>query len=124
VLHVEDSEMAKIIQDERLEVLNPEYQTKPRVYYKNLYRYMKCFIAGSVASVHDGIEDCVSGETVVLYHDGKKLQETRTDCFGDYKFDNLDPKSGLYKISIGSEKKAALKEINLENSCSLEKILI
>ena len=124
MLHLEDTEMERIIEDERLEVLHPEYQTKPRVYYKNLYRYMKCFIAGSVASVHDGIEDCVNGETVVLYHDGKKLQETRTDCFGDFKFDHLDPGSGLYKVSIGSGEKTVQKEINLENSCSIEKILI
>jgi Fe-S-cluster-containing dehydrogenase component len=124
VLHVEDSEMEKIIKDERLEVLHPEYQTRPRVYYKNLYRYLKCFIAGSVASVHDGIEDCVSGETVVLSHDGKKIQEAKTDTFGDFKFDNLDPNSGLYKINIGSKKKAIVKEINLKDSFSIGKILL
>jgi Fe-S-cluster-containing dehydrogenase component len=124
MLHVEDSEMVKIIQDEGLEVLHPEYQTKPRVYYKNLYRYTKCFIAGTVATAHDGTEDCVSGETVILDHDGKKLQETQTDCFGDFKFDNLGPHSGLYTINIGSKGKTIVKEINLENSCSLGTILI
>ena len=124
IVHTEDSEMERIIHDERLEVLHPEYRTKPRVYYKNLYRYTKCFIAGSVATVHDGTEDCVSGETVVLHRDGKKLQEATTDCFGDFKFDDLDPHSGLYSIRIGSEEKAVVKEIDLENSLSLEKILI
>ena len=83
MLHVEDSEMEGIVQDEKLEILHPEYQPRPRVCYKNLYRYTKCFIAGSVAQAHDGIEDCVNGETVILYQDGKKLQETKTDCFGD-----------------------------------------
>lgn len=124
MLHVEDSEMAKIVKDENLDVLHPEYQTKPRVYYKNLYRYLKCFIAGSVASDHDGIEDCVSGETVVLTQAGKKLQEATTDTFGDFKFDNLEPNSGLYTISAGSKKKPVMKEINLEQSCSIGKILI
>ena len=124
MLHVEDSEMEKIVQDERLEVLHPEYQTKPRVYYKNLYRYLKCFIAGTVATAHDGIEDCVSGETVALLHDGKKLQEAKTDTFGDFKFDDLDPNSGVYKINIGSKKKAIVKEINLKDSFCIGKILL
>jgi Fe-S-cluster-containing dehydrogenase component len=124
ILQVEDSEMERIIQAEKLEVLHPEYQTRPRVYYKNLYRYMKCFIAGSLAYAHDGIEDCMSGETVVLHRDGKKLQEARSDSFGDFRFDNLDPGSGLYTISIGSGEKAVVMEINLEQSCSMGKILI
>jgi Fe-S-cluster-containing dehydrogenase component len=124
ILQVEDSEMERIIQAEKLEVLHPEYQTRPRVYYKNLYRYMKCFIAGSLACAHDGIEDCVSGEIVVLHRDGKKFQEARTDSFGDFKFDNLDPDSGLFTISVGPGEKAIVMEINLEQSYSMGKILI
>ena len=36
---------------EKLEVLNPDIDTKPRVFYKNLHRYNKCFIGGSVAII-------------------------------------------------------------------------
>ena len=124
ILHIEDSEMGKIVQDESLEVLHPEYQTKPRVYYKNLYRYLKCFISGTVASAHDGIEDCVDGALVVLHRDGKKFLETKTDTFGDFKFDKLEPNSGPYTISIESDENALVKEINLEKSLTIGKILI
>ena len=124
MLHVEDSEMAKIIKDESLEVLHPEYNTKPRVYYKNLYRYLKCFIAGSVAFVRDGIEDCVGGAEVVLYQNGEKLMEMKTDNFGDFKFDNLDPNSGFYKIIVGHTEKAIEKKINLHNSFTIGKMLL
>ena len=75
MLHVEDSEMEGIVQDEKLEILHPEYQPRPRVCYKNLYRYTKCFIAGSVAQAHDGIEDCVNGETVIRYQDGRNCRD-------------------------------------------------
>ncbi|MBN2282854.1 MAG: oxidoreductase [Deltaproteobacteria bacterium] len=125
MLHVEDSEMEKVIQDERLEVLHPEYQTKPRVYYKNLYRYFKCFIAGSIALKHDGIEDCVEGASVALYHNGEKLSVTKTDKFGDFKFDKLEPDSGLYKISVESaELEKKIIEIDLKESCNVGTILL
>lgn len=124
MLRVEDSEMEKIIQDEKLEVLHPEFQTRPRVYYKNLHRYMKCFIAGSVASAHEGIEDCVKGAMVTLYHDEKIVQETCTDSFGDFKFDDLDPDSGPCTIIVEHEKRVIVKKIELKDSVSLGNILI
>ena len=36
-LKVEDEKMKQIVEKEDLETLNPEYNTRPRVYYKNLY---------------------------------------------------------------------------------------
>ena len=43
-LKVDDREMQKIVQKEKLEILNPEYNTSPRVYYKNLYIHKKFFL--------------------------------------------------------------------------------
>ena len=54
IVRAEDSQMQQMIQQENLEVFHPEYKTQPRVYYKNLYRYLKCFIAGNVAYAHAG----------------------------------------------------------------------
>ena len=45
-IKVSDEEMADIARQEALEVMQPEAGTKPRVYYKNLWRYSKCFIGG------------------------------------------------------------------------------
>ena len=58
--------MKKLAEKESLEVLNPQFNTKPRVYYKNLYRYNKCFIGGCVALIKNDVEDCVSGAVVKL----------------------------------------------------------
>jgi Fe-S-cluster-containing dehydrogenase component len=49
VLQAEDAEMPNIIQSENLEAWQPQFNTTPRVFYKNLYRYSRCFIGGSVA---------------------------------------------------------------------------
>ena len=67
IMNIEASEMARIVKQENLEVLHPEYKTSPRVYYRNLYRYLKCFIRGSVAFDKDGKVDCAEGAQVTLY---------------------------------------------------------
>jgi Fe-S-cluster-containing dehydrogenase component len=58
-IHVEDEEMARMVRDHGLEVMRPELNTKPRVYYRNLWRYSKCFIGGSISAEADGVVDCV-----------------------------------------------------------------
>jgi Fe-S-cluster-containing dehydrogenase component len=40
VLLAEDVEAKKIIEEEKLETYLPEYKTRPRVYYKNLYQLL------------------------------------------------------------------------------------
>ena len=97
---VTDAEMKKIIESENLEVLHPEYGTKPRVYYKNLHRYNKCFVGGSVAAINDGTADCVKGATVKLSQNSTIISEDTTDAFGDFKIDDLEPDSGNYEIEI------------------------
>jgi Fe-S-cluster-containing dehydrogenase component len=106
-IRVEDGEMAKIARDEALEVMKPEAGTKPRVYYKNLWRYTTCFIGGSVASEAGGVVDCVEGATVRLSKDGAKIAETVTDNYGDFKFDRLPENSGAYSIEISAAGRTA-----------------
>ena len=93
-IKVNDSEIKELVEKENLEVLNPEHKTKPRVYYKNLYRFNKCFIGGSIATIQKNLEDCVKNAKVELYKDGIKINETLSDDFGDFKFDFLEPNSG------------------------------
>ncbi|MDR1297669.1 MAG: oxidoreductase, partial [Deltaproteobacteria bacterium] len=103
---ISDEEMRKRALDEGLEVLRPELDTKPRVWYKNLHRFQRDFIAGSAAiRLPDGREDCLEGAKVELWQEDKLLAETRTDWFGDFKFDNLPPDSGSYAVKIGFEGK-------------------
>ena len=100
---LEDSEMKKLAVEEGLEHLNPEHDTKPRVWYKNLYRYRDCFIAGSVAAESDGIVDCVEGATVSLKHNGDQVGAAETDIYGDFKFDQLPENGGDYVVEITAE---------------------
>lgn len=99
-VQVEDTEMQKMVTDEELQVLHPEHGTKPRVYYKNLNLFFKCFIGGSVIADIDGVEECVEKAIVLLSKDGHKIAETWSDAFGDFKIDDLEPGSGNYEIEV------------------------
>ncbi len=99
---VDDDEMAKIAREQGLEVMKPELGTKPRVYYKNLWRYSKCFIGGSVSRQANGVVDCVEGATVHLRKNGAMVAKTATDNYGDFKFDRLDENSGDYIVEIAA----------------------
>lgn len=114
-----DEEMAALVNKEKLEVLRPELGTKPRIYYKNLYRYSKEFIAGSVATEIKGLEECVKGATVVLKKDGRDVEKQVTDYFGDFKFDKLEPNSGDYEIIVNADGKQKSFKHNLKKSVYL-----
>ena len=99
-IYIEGDAMQRKAQDEQLEVIRPELGTKPRVYYRNLWRYSKCFIGGSISAEANGVVDCVEGATVRLLRNGQIVQEATSDNYGDFKFDKLDENSGAYVIEI------------------------
>jgi Fe-S-cluster-containing dehydrogenase component len=101
IRRVEDAEMKEIIKNEKLEVYQPEHKTSPRVYYKNLYRFIRCFIGGSVAVRVGGKEECAEGAKITLFNGAnEKIGECMTDNYGDFKFDNLEENSGKYTLQI------------------------
>jgi Fe-S-cluster-containing dehydrogenase component len=102
-VYVEDDVMARKAKDENLEVMRPELNTKPRVYYRNLWRYSKCFIGGSLSSEANGVVDCVEGATVRLIRNGQPVAEMQSDNYGDFKFDKLDENSGAYTVEIEAQ---------------------
>ena len=112
-IQVEDEDMAKMVREQGLEVLKPELGTRPRVYYKNLYRYTKAFIGGTVSAEADGVVDCVEGASVKLMKDGKPVAETATDNYGDFKFDKLDEGSGRYTVEVSSNGRSRSVEVEL-----------
>ena len=117
-IKLDDDAMAKMADEEGYEVLNPEYGTKPRIWYKNLWRYSTAFVGGSVSADANGIVDCVEGAAVTLSKDGSKLAELVTDNYGDFKFDRLEENSGRYTIEISS-KQYGSKSIEFELGESL-----
>lgn len=120
---ISDEEMAKLARDENLEVLEPEKGTKPRVYYKNLYRYDSCFIGGSIYAKKNTIIDCIQDAVVKLKQNTAVIAEIKTDIFGDFKFDKLPEGSGDYQIEItadGFNKKSI--DVVLNESVTLKDI--
>lgn len=75
-------------------------QTRPRCYFRNLYRYTHDFLAGSVAEVRDGVEECAVGLTVVLKKKDTVVATGETDDFGDFRFDGLVADGSDYSVEI------------------------
>jgi Fe-S-cluster-containing dehydrogenase component len=121
-VNVEDEEMARMARDEGLEVMKSELNTKPRVYYRNLWRYSKCFIGGSVAEEKNGAVDCIEGASVQLVRNGVSLAVTTTDNYGDFKFDKLDEDSGSYTVQIFASGRSKSVEATLGSSINLGEI--
>jgi Fe-S-cluster-containing dehydrogenase component len=88
----EPAEFAKKIAEDGLAPYHAELGTKPHVWYKNLHRFTKNFIAGQILA--DG--ECAEGIVVKLEGGGVNAAQT-TDAFGEYKFDGLDDKE--YTVS-------------------------
>jgi Fe-S-cluster-containing dehydrogenase component len=125
IVKAEDSQMTRLIEQEKLEVFHPEYKTQPRIYYKNLYRYLKAFIGGDVAFVKGGLVDCAEGALVTLFQNSKKIGERVTDNYGDFKFDGLDENSGRYSLQVAYKVGTAKTvEIDLTTSRNVGTILI
>jgi Fe-S-cluster-containing dehydrogenase component len=112
VYNVEPAEMQKIIEVEGLTAYRPELGTRPRVLYKNLYRFTKNFIAAGVLVDRD----CFEGATVVLKDKAGVVATQKTNFFGDFKFDGLE--NGEYTVEVDAAGKkysttAAVKDESL-----------
>ena len=96
---VPPSEMDALRQSEALETYQPQFDTGPRVHYKNLYRYTKCFIGGTVAL--SDLDECAEGAKITLRNGpGEVIDAARTNNYGDFKIDGLEPNSGRYGLEI------------------------
>ncbi len=73
---------------------------KPKVMYKNLHRYNKCFISGAAAYDDGGIEKAATNATAILKKDGALVESKYVDFLGEFKFDKLAPNSGTYTVEI------------------------
>ena len=100
---ITDDEMRKRVADEQLEVIDPELDTKPRVYYRNLYRYNTALVGGTVTSESDAVEECVEGATATLIVRGSEESVVETDVFGEFRFDRVAPNIGPCEIKIACD---------------------
>jgi tetrathionate reductase subunit B len=76
------------------EILHPEYKAKPRVSYIGLLN--KYFVAGSVFDPE--ADECLEGATVTLTSASGKKSTLKTDNFGDFWFESMEP--GTYSRMV------------------------
>jgi Fe-S-cluster-containing dehydrogenase component len=123
-LRLTDSGMHELSQSEGLEVYRPELQTRPRVYYANLYRYIRCFIAGNVAL--EDIDECADGAQVsVRDGSGQVVGSTVANNYGDFRIDGLEGNSGTYSLEVeypGYQKQ--VRHVDLEDSINVGTIFL
>ncbi len=125
---ISDAAMEAKAVELKLETLKPEkaptLETRPRVWYKNLYRYSKEHVAGSVVALIDNVLDCVEGAEVTLYKDDELVAKLVTDFFGDFKFDGLANNSGEYSITVALSNLSCTTKFELEESVNLGMITL
>jgi Fe-S-cluster-containing dehydrogenase component len=89
------SDVSKLLKSAKVEVFHPEWNTKPLVYYIDLHKMTRYFIAGAV--IFKDTDECAGGVTTTLTADGKSL-ETTTNNYGNFEFDGLT--SGKYTLRL------------------------
>jgi len=118
----DDAEMAKRVADEGLEVLQPELNAKPRLYYKNFYRWTKVFLGGSVAFADT--DECAEGAKVRVEAGGAQVGEGLVNNYGEFVVDRLEP-GREYSVTISAPGyKAWSSKVTLDKSLNLGTILV
>jgi hypothetical protein len=87
------------------------------VYYRNLYRADGCFVGGSVTARSDGRDECVADAEVTLSEGGCEVARTRTDVFGDFRFDRLPTGGKRYRVVVTDDQHGrAEREVQLDGA--------
>ena len=123
-LKVSDEEMQRIVQAEGLSAY-PDGAHRPRLLYRNLGRFTEEFAGGTLVAADDKIETCVSGARVTLSRGGERIGETRSDIFGDFRFDGLPRSGGHYRVEIAADHYGQKYiDFRLTDSCWLGEIVL
>ena len=124
VVKLDDAAMQEKARREGLGVLLPKLGAKPRVYYRGLERWERCFIGGSVSASVGGLVDCVAGADVALHQGDSLVATALTDAFGDFRFDGLPARSGAYRLEIRHGSGVARRDCELDESVYLGEIMM
>lgn len=121
-LNISDAAMQAMVDEEKLQVLKPELKTRPRVYYKNLQPYLSQFIGGNVSASVNGRVENISDTEIELHHNNAFSTRTKTDEFGDFKFDGLEYGSTNYTIKL-SHTTLGKQEVSVDGDLTESKVL-
>ncbi|MGI5939147.1 MAG: 4Fe-4S dicluster domain-containing protein [Thermoleophilia bacterium] len=92
----EDADMAKQVAEGELRAYKDELGTKPRVYYKNLYKFDKVFVAAGV--VFADTDECADGVQVTVSEKGTVVGTAQTNNYGEFVVDGLEQTT--YDVTI------------------------
>jgi Fe-S-cluster-containing dehydrogenase component len=121
-LLAEDSDVADLVAAEELRVLKDELGTKPRVYYKNLYRWDKVFVSGSVAFADT--DECADGAKLSVVQAGALVAEGTVNNYGEFVVDRLEP-GASYDVSIeAADYKPYSTTVTLDKSLNIGLVLL
>lgn len=98
-----EEEMRTLTAEQNLQSLHPQKTGRPHVHYKNLQRAKTHFIGGTVTANVAGVIENIPGARVNLSQAGEGVASCETDCFGNFKFDNIDPGTEGYAVRATSE---------------------
>ena len=119
---VEDAEMAKLAGAEDLEAFRAELGTGPRVFYKNLHRWTTAFVAANV--VCKDTDENAEGATAVVELAGRKVGEAKSNNYGDFVVDRLEP-GREYTLTVSAAGyKPATVAVRLDKSQSLGSLFL
>ena len=118
----DDGEMAEKAAAEGLEVYRSEWNTTPRVYYKNLHRWTKAFLAASVVFGDTGA--CAEGVAVSLRLNGETVREAVTNNYGDFRIDRLEPGEYSLLLSAASYRPVEMAVTIDQSSTSLQSAVL
>jgi Fe-S-cluster-containing dehydrogenase component len=108
---MEPAEFEELCKQEGFEgYRSDELKNKPRVVYKNLFKYTKNFISAGV--LMDG--DCFENATITLKNKSGVLATDMTNFFGDFKFDALD--NGEYTVDVDAAGIKASQTVVIDNA--------
>ena len=96
-VYCEDNEWEKIVEKQGLKPIT-DGSNKPRVMYKNLYFYNKCFVKGALCFDQDGVEEAAIDAKVELLVGGICVAQTQSDFLGEFYIDRIPKNSGKMQI--------------------------
>jgi Fe-S-cluster-containing dehydrogenase component len=118
----DDAEMAAMAVSEGLEAFRADLGTMPRVYYKNLQRWTKALLAANV--VCKDTDENAEGASAVVELAGQKVGEAKTNNYGDFVVDYLEPGKD-YKLTVSAPGyKPASVAVTLDKSKNLGSLFL
>ena len=118
----EAAEMERRVAAEGLERYRDGLGTRPRVYYRNLYRWDKAFVACTL--VFGDTDESAQGVKAVVELDGAPVGEAVSDNFGEVLVDRLEP-GKEYAVTLTTPGyEPASMSVKLEKSRNLGTVVL